>query len=53
MDGLSLIFINLQKNKKAIEVYDQMLKIFPHNLSNYYKTRSYFKLIVSININKI
>ena len=33
MDGLGLIFIHLQEYQKAIDVYDQMLKIFPHNLS--------------------
>jgi len=32
MDGLGLIFIHLQEYEKAIDVYDQMLKIFPHNL---------------------
>ena len=33
MDGLGLIFIHLQEYEKAIDVYKQMLKIFPHNLS--------------------
>ena len=33
MDGLGLILIHLKKYEEAIEVYDQMLKIFPHNLS--------------------
>ena len=31
MDGLGLIFIHLQQFEKAIEVYDNMLKIFPYN----------------------
>ena len=31
MDGMSLIFIKMQKYEKAIEVYDQMLKIFPYS----------------------
>ena len=31
MDGLGLIFIHLQEFEKAIDVYDQMLKILPHN----------------------
>ena len=31
MDGLGLIFIHLQQFEKAIDVYDQMLKILPHN----------------------
>ena len=33
MDGLGLIFIHLQEYENAIDVYDQMLKIFPHNTS--------------------
>tara|TARA_B100002003_G_scaffold170666_1_gene158605 strand:- start:731 stop:1150 length:420 start_codon:yes stop_codon:yes gene_type:complete len=33
MDGLGLIFIHLQEYKNAIDVYDQMLNIFPHNTS--------------------
>ena len=33
LDGLSLIFIHLTKYEKAINVYDQMLKFFPHYIS--------------------
>ena len=33
MDGMSLIFININEFKKAIHVYDQMLNIFPKNIS--------------------
>ena len=31
MDGMGLIFIQLQQYNKAIDVYDQMLEIFPYN----------------------
>ena len=31
MDGMGLIFIHLQQFNKAIDIYDQMLEIFPHN----------------------
>ena len=31
MDGMGLIFIQLQQYDKAIKIYDQMLKIFPHS----------------------
>ena len=31
LDGLGLIFIHLQQFENAIEVYDQILKIFPNN----------------------
>ncbi len=31
MDGMSLIFIKMQQFEKAIEIYDQMLKIFPYS----------------------
>ncbi len=31
MDGMGLIFIHLEKFDKAIDIYDQMLKIFPNN----------------------
>ena len=37
MDGLGLIFIHLQEYEKAIDVYDKMLEIFPHNLSTLQK----------------
>ena len=33
MDGMGLIFIHLEQFDKAIEIYDQMLKIFPNNSS--------------------
>tara|TARA_B100000953_G_scaffold183981_1_gene151444 strand:+ start:349 stop:894 length:546 start_codon:yes stop_codon:yes gene_type:complete len=31
MDGMGLIFIQLQQYDKAIKIYDQMLEIFPHS----------------------
>ena len=31
MDGMGLIFMHLQQYEKAIEVYKQMLEIFPNN----------------------
>ena len=31
LDGLGLIFIHLQQFENAIEVYNEMLKIFPNN----------------------
>ena len=31
MDGMGLIFIHLEQFDKAIDIYDQMLKIFPNN----------------------
>ena len=31
MDGMGLIFIYLEQFDKAIDIYDQMLKIFPNN----------------------
>ncbi len=33
LDGLGLIFIHLQQFENAIDVYDQILKIFPNNSS--------------------
>jgi len=33
MDGMGLIFIHLGQFDKAIDIYDQMLKIFPNNSS--------------------
>ena len=33
MDGMGLIFIYLEQFDKAIDIYDQMLKIFPNNSS--------------------
>ena len=45
MDGLGLIFINLQEYEKAIDVYDQMLKIFPHNLSTLRKREKLLQLL--------
>ena len=32
LDGMALIFIHLNQSKKAIEIYDQMLKIFPNSV---------------------
>ena len=31
MDGMGLIFIHLEQFDKAIDIYDQMLRIFPNN----------------------
>ena len=31
MDGMGLIFMHLQQYEKAIEIYKQMLEIFPNN----------------------
>ena len=31
MDGMGLIFIQIQKFEKALDIYDQMLKIFPNS----------------------
>ena len=45
MDGLGLIFIHLQEYEKAIDVYDQMLKIFPHNLSTLRKREKLLQLL--------
>ena len=45
MDGLGLIFINLQEYEKAIDVYDQMLKIFPHNLPTLRKREKLLQLL--------
>ena len=33
MDGMGLIFIHLEQFDQAIDIYDQMLKIFPNNSS--------------------
>ena len=33
MDGMGLIFIHLEQFDKAIDIFDQMLKIFPNNSS--------------------
>ena len=33
MDGMALIFIHLEQFDKVIDIYDQMLKIFPNNSS--------------------
>ena len=45
MDGLGLIFIHLQQLEKAIDVYDQMLKIFPNNFSTIQKRERLMDLI--------
>ena len=37
LDGLGLIFIHLQQFENAIEVYNEMLKIFPNNPSTIQK----------------
>jgi len=33
MDGMGLIFIHLHQYEKAIKIYEQMLEIFPNNLT--------------------
>ena len=45
MDGLGLIFIHLQEYEKAIDVYDQMLKIFPHNSTTLKKRKNLVDLV--------
>jgi len=45
MDGLSMIFIHLQEFEKAIQIYDQMLKIFPNNSLVVKKRKRLLKLI--------
>ena len=37
MDGMALIFIHLEQFDKVIDIYDQMLKIFPNNSSTIQK----------------
>jgi len=37
MDGMSLIFIHLEQYGKAIDIYDQMLEIFPNDSSTILK----------------
>ena len=37
MDGMGLIFINLEQFDRAIGIYDQMLEIFPNNSSTIQK----------------
>ena len=37
MDGMGLIFIHFQQFDKAIDIYDQMLEIFPNNSSTIQK----------------
>ena len=39
MDGMGLIFIYLEQFDKAIDIYDQMLKIFPNNSSTKQKKK--------------
>jgi len=39
MDGMGLIFIHLEQFDKAIDIYDQMLKIFPNNSSTKQKKK--------------
>ena len=43
MDGLGLIFIHLEQFDKAIDIYDQMLKIFPNNYSTKQKKEMLIK----------
>ena len=45
MDGLSLIFIHLKEYEKAIEMYNQMLIIFPHNSLVLQKRERLLKLL--------
>ena len=44
LDGLGLIFIHLKEYEKAIDIYDKMLKIFPHNFSTLRKRDRLIKL---------
>jgi len=39
MDGMGLIFIQLQQYDKAIKIYDQMLEIFPHSVDTLTKKK--------------
>ena len=39
MDGMGLIFIHLEQFDQAIDIYDQMLKIFPNNSSTKQKKK--------------
>ena len=39
MDGMGLIFIQLQQYDKAIKIYDQMLEIFPHSVDTLAKKK--------------
>ena len=45
MEGLGLIFIHIQQLENAIDVYDQMLNIFPNNISIIQKRKRLMKLI--------
>ena len=33
LDGMGLIFMHLKQYNEAIKIYDQLLKIFPNNVS--------------------
>ena len=39
MDGMGLIFTQLQQYDKAIKIYDQMLEIFPHSADTLVKKK--------------
>jgi tetratricopeptide (TPR) repeat protein len=39
MDGMGLIFIQLQQYDKAMKIYDQMLEIFPHSVGTLAKKK--------------
>jgi tetratricopeptide (TPR) repeat protein len=39
MDGMGLIFIQLQQYDKAMKIYDQMLEIFPHSVDTLAKKK--------------
>ena len=61
LDGMGLIFIHLDQPEKAIEIYDQMLKIFPNSVETKIKkerilsltTKSTQKLKSTINIDNV
>ena len=39
MDGMGLIFIQLQQYDKAMKIFDQMLEIFPHSVDTLAKKK--------------
>ena len=45
MDGMGLIFIEMQKFEKALDIYDQMLKIFPNSTATKEKKERMLKFI--------
>ena len=45
LDGMGLIFIHLNQYEKAIEIYDQMLEIFPNSIETKKKKKRILSLI--------